>query len=211
MSQTNDRIWSDLAIADAKYLKTDDECKALTLRVAVLEAGAGTSALVGTGISPDARASDMRGKPAAPSVPLDTRPCRCQNKPPTMPCMSKAEVHWKRHTFMKLVPYACVARPVSKAELERTPAAREARDAEGNRLQNKKVWDLDTVREWREVAREARVSGKEIHIGRIFGICVEKNHELPKSDKRRKYKYRIVFQGNNVVTCLLYTSDAADE
>ena len=32
----------------------------------------------------------------------------------------------------------------------------------------------------------------------MFGIVVEKNHELDISDKRRKYKGRAVFQGNNV-------------
>ena len=36
-------------------------------------------------------------------------------------------------------------------------------------------------------------------MGRLFGIMVLKGSELPESDPRRKYKHRVVFQGNNVV------------
>ena len=35
----------------------------------------------------------------------------------------------------------------------------------------------------------------KIHVGRIFDICVEKNHELPEDDPNRKYKGRVVFEG----------------
>ena len=55
------------------------------------------------------------------------------------------------------------------------------------------------MREWDDVAREARRRNETVHMGRLFGICVEKRSELPKGDKRRKYKYRVVFQGNRVV------------
>ena len=34
---------------------------------------------------------------------------------------------------------------------------------------------------------------------RLFGIMVEKGSELQKGDPRRKYKYRVVFQGNRVI------------
>jgi len=56
------------------------------------------------------------------------------------------------------------------------------------------------VKEWSAVSAEARRHDKTVHIGRIFGICVEKSSELPKGDPRRKFKYRVVFQGSNVVT-----------
>ena len=36
-------------------------------------------------------------------------------------------------------------------------------------------------------------------MGRLFGIVVEKGAELPKDDPRRKFKGRVVFQGNRVV------------
>jgi hypothetical protein len=35
--------------------------------------------------------------------------------------------------------------------------------------------------------------------GRVFGICVEKNAELLEGDPSRKYKGRVVFQGNQVL------------
>ena len=36
-------------------------------------------------------------------------------------------------------------------------------------------------------------------MGIVFGIMVLKGAELPEGDKRRKYKYRVVFQGNNII------------
>ena len=33
----------------------------------------------------------------------------------------------------------------------------------------------------------------------IFGIMVEKGSELPEDDDRRKFKSRVVYQGNNVI------------
>ena len=75
---------------------------------------------------------------------------------------------------------ACVARPVSKTELFSEPDAIQALKNERGRLWDKKVWDHDGVREWSEVAREAANQGREIHMGRRFGLCVEKGSELPK-------------------------------
>ena len=37
-----------------------------------------------------------------------------------------------------------------------------------------------------------------VHVGRIFEICVEKGAELNKGDPGRKFKGRVVYQGNNV-------------
>ncbi len=71
-------------------------------------------------------------------------------------------------------------------------------DAEWRRLRDKYVWDETTVREWADVASEARASGIEVNFGYLFGICVEKNSELPKGHPKRKFKGRVVFQGNRV-------------
>ena len=60
------------------------------------------------------------------------------------------------------------------------------------------VWDESGVMEWRDVQRAARRAGTTATVGLVFGIVVEKNHELDPSDKRRKYKGRAVYQGNNV-------------
>ena len=92
---------------------------------------------------------------------------------------------------------ACVARPVSKKEIASTPECQIAQHKEWTRLKQKGVFDLSSVRNWKDVAREANAAGRIIHMGRVFGIMVEKNYE---SVDHRKYKYRVVFQGNNVVT-----------
>ena len=99
---------------------------------------------------------------------------------------------------MPLYP-ACVARPVSKPEMFSEPDAVQAMKKEWGRLWEKKVWDHDGVREWSDVAREAAQQGREIHMGRLFGLCVQKGSELPDGDERKKYKYRVVFGGNNIL------------
>jgi hypothetical protein len=59
-------------------------------------------------------------------------------------------------------------------------------------------WDEAKVREWADVAREARAQNEKAHVGRIFEICIEKNSELAPKDPARKFKGRVVFQGNRV-------------
>ena len=54
------------------------------------------------------------------------------------------------------------------------------------------------MREWDDVRAEAKRKGKKVHVGKVFEICVEKGSELPKGNPVRKFKGRIVFQGNNV-------------
>ena len=60
------------------------------------------------------------------------------------------------------------------------------------------VWDEDKVREWSDVAREAHKGNYEFNFGYLFGICVEKNSELPPLHPKRKFKGRVVFQGNRI-------------
>jgi hypothetical protein len=90
----------------------------------------------------------------------------------------------------------CVARPVGKAEIDRTPAAKASMKKEWDRLRSKMVWDEQHPREWDEVRSEAKRGGYTVHMGYLFGICVEKNAELEPS--LRKFKGRVVFQGNQV-------------
>ena len=93
---------------------------------------------------------------------------------------------------------AFVARPVSKKEAASTPAATEALLKEWAKLRAAGCWDEKNVREWKDVAAEALRSGTKAHVGRIFEICVEKGSELPPGSPGRKFKGRVVFQGNNV-------------
>ncbi|MFM7987728.1 MAG: hypothetical protein ACKPKO_51295, partial [Candidatus Fonsibacter sp.] len=66
----------------------------------------------------------------------------------------------------------CVARPVGRAEIEKTPAAKAAMQKE---------WDESHPRDWDEVRAEAKRGGYTMHTGYIFGICVEKNAKLDPS------------------------------
>ena len=52
-----------------------------------------------------------------------------------------------------------------------------------------------------EVVKQAKAmppGEQEVHFGYLFGIMVEKGSEFPEGDPRRYFKYRVVFQGNNV-------------
>ena len=94
--------------------------------------------------------------------------------------------------------YAMVARPVTKAERAVNPKARASLDKEWKKLEDQEVWIVEKMKPWAQVQEEARGSGTTMHVGRIFDICVEKNHELPEDDPLRKYKGRVVFEGRNV-------------
>eukprot|EP00969_Alexandrium_andersonii_P251608 11119536-Alexandrium_andersonii.AAC.1 len=59
-----------------------------------------------------------------------------------------------------------------------------------DRLRAINVWDEEHPREWKDVVREAKVTGEKYHVGLIFEICVEKNSELPDDDPKKKFKGR---------------------
>ena len=71
---------------------------------------------------------------------------------------------------------------------------------EWDRLRAKHVWDETIVREWGEVATEARQAGAEANLGYLLGLCTEKNSEQPQGHPSHKYKGRVVFQGSRVVS-----------
>ena len=119
---------------------------------------------------------------------------------PAMPCARKAKVHRKRVKKDNIFPWdAAVARPVSRKEISQQPKAQEAQQKEWNRLRQRGVWDESKILEWDKVAAKAKAEKRKVHIAYLFGICVEKGSELPDNDPNRKYKYRVVFQGNRVV------------
>ncbi len=67
---------------------------------------------------------------------------------------------------------ALVARPVRKDELAATPKAKEAMDAEWDRLLKANVWDTENVREWDDVAAEALRDEKEVKFGSpLWNLC----------------------------------------
>ena len=85
---------------------------------------------------------------------------------------------------------AAVARPVKKKEMDEMKAAGDTRaiDAmttEWKKLESKRVWLLETVKDWKDVQREARDGHRKVFLGDVVGLCVEKGAEL--SEKFRKY------------------------
>ena len=69
---------------------------------------------------------------------------------------------------------------------------------EWKNLEAKQTWDWDSLAEWDDVSRAANEGEYEVHFGYLFGIMVEKGSEFPDGDPRKYYKYRVVFQGNQV-------------
>jgi hypothetical protein len=118
---------------------------------------------------------------------------------PAMPVVALSQAHRVKLADSPLPFSALVARPVGKQEIARTPAAQAAMKVEWGRLHTKRVWDERVVREWDDVAREARQVGVEASLGYLFGICTEKNSEQPLGHPSRKFKGRVVFPGNRVV------------
>ena len=58
-----------------------------------------------------------------------------------------------------------MAKPVSRKDQLSNPMARAAMDAEWDRLRKLGTWDEVVVREWADVAREARDDGREFQLG----------------------------------------------
>ena len=86
--------------------------------------------------------------------------------------------------------------PTKQNPWTKIPKAVEAVKGEWAKLRAVGCWDEKIVEELSTVRNRARDCGTKIHVGRVFTICVEKHSELP--PERRKYKGRVVFQGNNV-------------
>ena len=107
-------------------------------------------------------------------------------------------MYWDKLDEVTHDQFALVARVVSQAEIDRTPEAKAAMDKEWQKLVDKSCWLEKKVREYRDVAREAKVKEANAHFGRIFEICSQKGSELPKGHPEQKWKVRSVFQGNKV-------------
>ena len=106
--------------------------------------------------------------------------------------------HRRKNERKRFYPFcALVARPVGEREIREQPLAQAAMDAEWQRLRDKGVWDEHEAFEWDDIRRQAKKNGETVHMGYLFGICVEKNSDL--SQQYRKYKGRVVFQGNKVI------------
>ena len=142
-----------------------------------------------------------------PSTPAAASPPEGEAELEVIPAMPTLNRQQRRHREKLLsmtgwqlekAVNGLVARPVNRKEILSNPKAKESLDVEWKKLENKKAWIYESVREWFDVAKEAKKLGKKVHIGKVFEICVEKGSELPAGDPLRKFKGRTVFQGNNV-------------
>ena len=112
---------------------------------------------------------------------------------------SKMSRHRQKHVDGPVLPHSIlIARSVSRSEFTNNAAAMQAYWKEWDNLERKGVWNWDILAEWDDVAEQARRDQSEIHFGYLFGIMVEKGSEFPVGDERRYFKYRVVFQGNQV-------------
>ena len=73
------------------------------------------------------------------------------------------------------------------------PKAREAVDLEMKKLQDKKAWLLDKVREYDSVKAEATRLKNNVHFGDLMRLCHVKHSEL--DAKYQSYKGRVVSMG----------------
>jgi len=112
---------------------------------------------------------------------------------------SKQYKHREKNKSSHSLPlHLASARPVTRSEFLGDPLAMEAYWKEWSSLEEKKVWRWETLCEWDDVSATARANEEEIHFGYLFGFMVIKGDEFPIGDPRRRWKYRIVSQGNEV-------------
>ena len=93
---------------------------------------------------------------------------------PSMPTCPATLQH--RQEITDAIQYfdACVARSVHKKEWQSNKSAQAALDKEWNKVLKCTAWDQSKVREWKDVANEAKRAGKKAHVGRVFEICGER-------------------------------------
>ena len=117
---------------------------------------------------------------------------------------SKRARHRDKIDASPILPYSMlVAKSVSRKDYVNNSAAMDAYWKEWNNLERKGVWRWDELTNWDDAVRYHKANpheeyGTEVHFGYLFGIMVEKGAEFEVGDPRRYFKYRVVFQGNNV-------------
>ena len=95
--------------------------------------------------------------------------------------------HRRKNEWKRFYPFcALVARPVGEREIREQPSAQAAMDAEWKRLRDKGVWDEHEAFEWDDIRRQANTKGETVHMGYLFGICVEKNSDLSEQHRNTK-------------------------
>jgi len=90
--------------------------------------------------------------------------------------------------------FACVHTPLAIPKVLKIPAAKDALEAEWNKLETKKAWDISKVAPKAKVVRDARSRGVHVHFGQLMDLCHIKNSQM--GEEFWSYKGRIVFRGD---------------
>ena len=104
-----------------------------------------------------------------------------------MPCMptKNSDSKWVHREKLSddfgLGGLAAVARSVKPKELKLNKKALAAMEKEWSALREVGAWDEKRVREWTDVREEAKKKGIRMHVGMVFGICVEKLPSFPRA------------------------------
>ena len=90
--------------------------------------------------------------------------------------------------------------PIPIPQAMKIPKARDAVQAEWDKLVRKKAWDVTTVRPRQSVIDEANKENTKVHFGSLMDLCHEKHSELNhgKPSDQRTYKGQVVFRGDQV-------------
>ena len=139
-----------------------------------------------------ARDVGLRTCAASPEVDCPKGDC------PMMPCVPAEEDHREKVVKVARIINAMVSRPVGRAEMFTNTKAMDSVKKEWKGLIDQGVFDLSVIREYYDVAREAKQKNEEVRMARAPGTIVEKHSQLSEEDPRRKYKGRGVVLGNQI-------------
>ena len=142
----------------------------------------------------DVAARDLGLRACAASPQVDCR----KGDYPQMPCVPAEERH--REKVVKMAKF------INAMVMLTNTKAMDSVKKEWKGLIDQGVFDLSVIREYYDVAREAKQKNEEVQMARAHGIIVEKHSQLSEEDPRRKYKGRGVVLGNQIKN---QTSDAA--
>ena len=81
-----------------------------------------------------------------------------------------------------------MARSVKPKELKLNKKALAAMEKEWGALREVGAWEEKRVREWADVREEAKKKGIRMHVGTVFGICVEKVRSCLKAARNENTK-----------------------
>ena len=114
---------------------------------------------------------------------------------PDLPTVKGAIAHQEQGLWMAQIALALVHKPLTREEIMRNPAAKQAVMNEADDMRQIPVWDESELFEVDQLIKQAQESNTEIHIAEMMPICSIKNAELPEA--KQKLRGRLVFRGDD--------------